>query len=52
MKRLTIHLKKVEKVGNKIYNTISYLVSNEQHAVQVITKYGDNVKKHYLTNLI
>lgn len=50
MRRLTIHLKNVEKVGNKIFNTLSFSVSNEKEINFHLSMYSENVKKHYLSN--
>lgn len=53
MKRLTIHLKVAEKTGNKIFNTVSFIVRSERDINSKIALYGsDNIKKSYVTNLI
>jgi len=52
MKRLTIHLKKVEKFNNKIHNTLTYIVEGKEDISYFLTKHGANIKKHYLTKLV
>lgn len=51
MKRLTIHLKKVEKINNKIHNTMAFIVKNDEDIAHHLSMYNDNIKKHYFTNL-
>lgn len=50
MKRLTIHLKKVDKVNNKIHNTYSFIVKNKQEISNKLSLFEGNIKKHYLSN--
>jgi len=70
MKRLTIHLKNVrkkseevlvegqKKTKSKIYNTLSYMVHDEEDANRVISNINDNtkprnnVKSWYLSNIL
>tara|TARA_B100001769_G_C22112498_1_gene602358 strand:- start:10056 stop:10256 length:201 start_codon:yes stop_codon:yes gene_type:complete len=65
MKRLTVHLKRVNKKTeviegksvSKIFNTLSYQVKDDEDAQRIITQINENekprnnVKKWYLTNL-
>jgi hypothetical protein len=65
MKRLTVHLKRVNKKTDvidgvsksKIFNTLSYKVKDEDDAQRIITQINEhekprnNVKKWYITNL-
>ena len=65
MKRLTVHLKRVNKKTeviegksvSKIFNTLSYRVKDDEDAQRIITQINENekprnnVKKWYLTNL-
>lgn len=51
MKRLTIHLINVEKTGGKTYNTLAHIVRTPQQVNALIAKHGNNVKKHYFSNL-
>lgn len=46
MKRLTIYLKEVEKVNNKIYNVLSFKVKNETEIMHHLSMNQDNVKKY------
>jgi len=66
MKRLTVHLKRVNKTtevkeGNsrsKIHNTLSFKVKDESAALKVIANINDthhpqnNIKKWYLSNVL
>tara|TARA_B100000900_G_C20248617_1_gene581005 strand:- start:349 stop:549 length:201 start_codon:yes stop_codon:yes gene_type:complete len=65
MKRLTVHLKRVNKKTevvegeskSKIYNTLSFMVQDEEDAKRVVNQINENekprnnVKKWYLCNL-
>ncbi len=65
MKRLTIHLKRVNKKTevvndksiSKIFNTLSYRVRNEEEAIKLVTNINENekprnnVKKWYLSGI-
>ena len=65
MKRLTIHLKRVPKKTevvdgksiSKIFNTLSYQVTNEEEANRIVTNINENekprnnVKKWYLSSI-
>lgn len=65
MKRLTIHLKRVPKKTevvdgksiSKIFNTLSYQVTNEEEANRIVTNINENekprnnVKKWYLSGI-
>ena len=65
MKRLTVHLKRVNKKTDvidgksvsKIYNTLSYKVRDEDEANRIVThineneKPRNNVKKWYLSGI-
>ena len=65
MKRLTVHLKRVNKktevidgkTSSKIFNTLSYKVKDENEANRIVThineneKPRNNVKKWYLSGL-
>ena len=51
MRRLTIHLNKVEKTAGKSYNTLAHIVKTEKQSNDLIAKHGDNVKKYYFSNL-
>jgi hypothetical protein len=65
MKRLTVHLKRVNKKTDvidgvsksKIFNTLSYKVKDEDDAQRIITQINEhekprnNVKKWYLSGL-
>ena len=52
MKRLTIHLKRVNKKTevvngesiSKIFNTLSYRVRNEEEAIKLVTNINENEK--------
>ena len=59
MKRLTIYLKEVEKVfvetkkggiKSKIFNTLSFKVSSEKEINEILTSFGENIKKSQLSN--
>ena len=65
MKRLTVHLKRVNKktevvdgkTSSKIFNTLSYRVKDEDEANRIVThineneKPRNNVKKWYLSGI-
>tara|TARA_R110000824_G_scaffold113599_7_gene263379 strand:- start:534 stop:734 length:201 start_codon:yes stop_codon:yes gene_type:complete len=65
MKRLTLHLKRVNKDSkvkdgktiSKIVNTLSYIVKDENEAKMIITHINEsdhprnNVKKWYMSNI-
>ena len=65
MKRLTVHLKRVNKTTevkegrskSKIHNTLSFKVKDESAALKVITNINDtnhpknNINKWYLSNI-
>ena len=65
MKRLTVHLKRVNKKTDvvdgksvsKIYNTLSYKVTDEDEANRIVTHINENetprnnVKKWYLSGI-
>ncbi len=65
MKRLTIHLKRVPKKTevvdgksiSKIFNTLSYQVTDEEEASRIVTNINENekprnnVKKWYLCSI-
>ncbi len=65
MKRLTIHLKRVNKKTevvndnsiSKIFNTLYYRVRNEEEAIKLVTNINENekprnnVKKWYLSGI-
>ena len=65
MKRLTIHLKRVPKKTevvdgksiSKIFNTLSYRVTDEEEANRIVTNINENekprnnVKKWYLSGI-
>ena len=65
MKRLTVHLKRVNKktevidgkTNSKIFNTLSYKVKDENEANRIVThineneKPRNNVKKWYLSGI-
>ena len=51
MKRLTIYLKKVEKINKKITNTLSFKVKNDKQIADHLSMHGNNVKKHSISNL-
>jgi len=65
MKRLTVHLKRVNKktevidgkTSSKIFNTLSYKVKDENEANRIVThineneKPRNNVKKWYLSGI-
>ena len=64
MRRLTIHLKSVEKTVHpkptkkdpkatmtKIHNTLAFNVSNDAEAAHHLAMHGDNVSKHYFSNI-
>lgn len=65
MKRLTVHLKRVNKDSkvkdgktiSKIVNTLSYIVKDENEAKMIITHINEsdhprnNVKKWYMSNI-
>jgi hypothetical protein len=65
MKRLTIHLKRVNKKtevvdgksSSKIFNTLSYKVKDEEEANRIVTSINENekprnnVKKWYLSGV-
>lgn len=65
MKRLTVHLKRVNKktevidgkTSSKIFNTLSYKVKDEDEANRIVThineneKPRNNVKKWYLSGI-
>jgi len=50
MKRLTIHLKHVEKTDNKVFNTLSFTVKNQTEITHHLSMNDKNVSKHYLSN--
>jgi|TARA_R110000803_G_scaffold153293_2_gene218149 hypothetical protein len=66
MKRLTIHLKRVNKDSkvkdgktiSKIVNTLSYLVKDSNEAKMIVTHINEsdhprnNVKKWYMSNMV
>jgi len=66
MKRLTIHLKKFKKHTeikngksiNKVYNTISYNVKDDNEAMMIVTYIDENehskynIKKWYISNTL
>lgn len=51
MKRLTIHLNFVEKTGNKVFNTVAHIITDDKQIPRLLGKYGGNVKKHYISNM-
>ena len=64
MKRLTIHLKNVEKTAHvkrvknapdgvmkKIHNTLSFIVKNDTEVTHHLSTHEGNIKKHYFSNL-
>lgn len=55
MKRLTIHLKNQEKVSvgdkQKVFNTVTFNVKTELDEKLALGKFGDNVTKHYTSNI-
>ena len=65
MKRLTVHLKRVNKDSkvkdgktiSKIVNTLSYIVKDENEAKMIVTNIKEshhprnNVKKWYMSNI-
>lgn len=46
MKRLIIHLKKVDKIGNKIYNTLNYIIKNQDEENYFLTKHHENISSY------
>ncbi len=66
MRRLTVHLNRVPKktevvdgkTVSKIFNTLSYKVSNEEEALRIINNINENekprnnVKKWYLSGIL
>jgi len=51
MRRLTVHLEWVDKEGNKVKNTLSFEVKNDDEIQHHLSMHGNNVKKSYITNL-
>ena len=63
MQRLIIHLKKVDKVSvlvknpktkqmqnkTKIYNTLSFMVSNEKEILHHLSMNSENIKSHRIS---
>ena len=46
MQRLTIYLNKADK-----YNTLAFIFKNEKEKNNLLSKYSDNIKKSYVSNL-
>lgn len=51
MKRITIHLDYVEKIDNKIFNTVSAVVSSPQQEKEFRRQHEFNTKSSYVTFL-
>lgn len=56
MRRVTVHLKNVEKVNVngkvKLFNTHSFNVSNEKQERDLLSRFNkDNITKKYYSNL-
>lgn len=50
MQRLTIHLKFVEPVNNKVFNTVSYNVKSTKQVSDYLASHKDNINKFYISN--
>lgn len=46
MKKLIIHLKKVEKVGNKIFNTLVFHIKNDKELNNHLNTHKGNIQSH------
>lgn len=52
MRRLLIHLKWVDKTSNnKIYNTLNYLIHNDEDVNYYLQKHQNNIKKYQVSFL-
>lgn len=51
MKRLTIHLKRVEPIKNKVFNTVSHKVSSDKDIASYLKDNEGNINKFYVSNL-
>ncbi len=50
MKTLTIFLKKVPKINNKIRNVVTYIIKNETEKYHYLDMHNHNIKKYQVSS--
>lgn len=51
MKRLKIYLNKVDKIENKIYNVVSYIIHSDKEIGYCLSAHAGNIKKYEICYL-